>query len=144
MRTATSTLELRRPRSVSDALRLLRDEPDLVPLAGCTDLYVAVNFGTLGGSRFLDLWSLDPLRRITRAGDTLVIGALATYAEIIRSRHVRTHLPMLVESARQIGGPQIQNRGTIGGNIANASPAGDSLPVLAAAEATIVLRSATD
>jgi CO/xanthine dehydrogenase FAD-binding subunit len=71
-----------------------------------------------------------------------VIGALATYTEIIRSRHVRKALPMLVESARQIGGPQIQNRGTIGGNIANASPAGDALPVLAAAEATIVLRSA--
>jgi CO/xanthine dehydrogenase FAD-binding subunit len=144
MRTATSALELRRPKSVTDALRLLRDEPELIPLAGCTDLYVAVNFGTLGGSRFLDLWSLDPLRRITRAGDTLVIGALATYTEIIRSRHVRKLLPMLVESARQIGGPQIQNRGTIGGNIANASPAGDALPVLAAAEATIVLRSATD
>ena len=142
MRTAINALELRRPKSVNDALKMLRDEPDLVPLAGCTDLYVAVNFGTLTGSRFLDLWPLDPLRRITLAGDTLVIGALATYTEIIRSRHVRRLLPMLVESARQIGGPQIQNRGTIGGNVANASPAGDSLPVLAAAEATIVLRSA--
>jgi CO/xanthine dehydrogenase FAD-binding subunit len=142
MRTAITALELRRPKSVSDALKLLRDEPDLVPLAGCTDLYVAMNFGTLTGSRFLDLWPLEPLRRITRSGDALVIGALATYTEIIRSRHVRKALPMLVESARQIGGPQIQNRGTIGGNIANASPAGDALPVLAAAEATIVLRSA--
>lgn len=120
---------------------MLRDDPDLVPLAGCTDLYVSVNFGTLAGSRFLDLWPLDPLRRITLADGTLVIGALATYTEIIRSRHVRKLLPMLVESARQIGGPQIQNRGTLGGNVANASPAGDSLPVLAAADATIVLRS---
>jgi CO/xanthine dehydrogenase FAD-binding subunit len=141
MRTATSTLQMRRPSSVGEALRMLRDEPDLIPLAGCTDLYVAVNFGTLSGSRFLDLWPLDPLRRITLRGDTLVIGALATYTQIIHSRLVRKFLPMLVESARQIGGPQIQNRGTLGGNIANASPAGDSLPVLAAAEATIVLRS---
>ena len=121
---------------------MLRDEPGLVPLAGCTDLYVAVNFGTLTGSRFLDLWPLVPLRRITASNDTLIIGAMATYTEIIRSRHVRKLLPMLVESARQIGGPQIQNRGTIGGNIANASPAGDSLPVLSAADAVVVLKSA--
>ena len=142
MRTATSALELRRPRSLSAALKLMREEPGLVPMAGCTDLYVAVNFGTLTGSRFLDLWPLQPLRKIGMQGDVLSIGALATYSDIIRSRHVRRHLPMLVDAARQIGGPQIQNRGTVGGNIANASPAGDSLPVLAAADATIVLRSA--
>jgi CO/xanthine dehydrogenase FAD-binding subunit len=144
MRTATSALALHRPKSVPDGLKMLRDESDLIPLAGGTDLYVAVNFGTLPGSRFLDLWPLDPLRRITLSGDTLVIGALATYTQIIHSRHVRKLLPMLVESARQIGGPQIQNRGTLGGNIANASPAGDSLPVLAAADATIVLQSHRD
>ena len=144
MRTATSALDLRRPKSLKDALAMLRDDTSLVPLAGCTDLYVSVNFGTLSGSRFLDLWALEPLRRITTSGDALVIGALATYTEIIKSRHVRKRLPMLVESARQIGGPQIQNRGTIGGNIANGSPAGDSLPVLAAANAIVVLRNAAD
>src|SRR5688500_20318190 len=103
MRTAISALELRRPRTLKDALTMLRDEPGLVPLAGCTDLYVAVNFGTLTGSRFLDLWPLDPLRRISTSDDTLIIGATATYTEIIKSRHVRKRLPMLVESARQIG-----------------------------------------
>jgi CO/xanthine dehydrogenase FAD-binding subunit len=144
MRTATNALDLKRPRTLKDALNMLRDDTQLVPLAGCTDLYVAVNFGTLSGLRFLDLWPLEPLRRISVREDALVIGALATYTEIIRSRHVRKHLPMLVDSARQIGGPQIQNRGTIGGNIANASPAGDTLPVLAAADAIVVLRSATD
>lgn len=123
---------------------MLRDDAELVPLAGCTDLYVSVNFGTLTGSRFLDLWPLEPLRRINVRDEVLVIGALATYTEIIKSRHVRKQLPMLVEAARQIGGPQIQNRGTIGGNIANASPAGDTLPVLAATDAVVVLRSATD
>lgn len=144
MRTATSALELRHPNTLKDALSMLRDDPKLVPLAGCTDLYVAVNFGTLTASRFLDLWPLDPLRRISVRDDTLVIGALATYTDIIRSRQVRQRLPMLVESARQIGGPQIQNRGTIGGNVANASPAGDTLPVLSAADAVVVLKSAAD
>ena len=142
MRTATSALELRRPKTLKDALHMLRDDSKLIPLAGCTDLYVAVNFGTLHGAHFLDIWPIESLRKISVANEALTIGALATYTDIIRSRHVRKLLPMLVESARQIGGPQIQNRGTLGGNIANASPAGDSLPVLAAAEATIVLRSA--
>ena len=144
MRTATNALELQRPRTLDEALQMLRDDSEIVPLAGCTDLYVAVNFGTLSGSKFLDLWPLEPLRRIRLSNGTLTIGALATYTEIIRSRHVKRHLPMLVDSARQIGGPQIQNRGTIGGNIANASPAGDALPVLSAADAVIVLRSAAD
>ncbi|HEU4993864.1 MAG TPA: FAD binding domain-containing protein [Gemmatimonadaceae bacterium] len=144
MRTATSTLTLQRPRTLKDALSALRDDPTLIPLAGCTDLYVAVNFGTLPGTRFLDLWELEPLRRVHLSDGVLSIGALATYSEITRSRHVKKHLPMLIDAARQIGGPQIQNRGTIGGNIANASPAGDSLPVLAAADAIVVLRSASD
>ena len=122
---------------------MLRDDGPLEPVAGATDLYVALNFGTLTGTRFLDLWRLPALRKIEkRPGDVVSIGALATYTQIIGSRHVRSCLPMLVEAARQIGGVQIQNRGTIGGNLANASPAGDSLPVLAAVDAVIVLRSA--
>lgn len=142
MRTALSTLAVLEPASLPQALRMLRDEEGLVPLAGATDLYVGLNFGTLPNRRFLNLWGLSPLRRITMTGDTLRIGALATYCALIRSRHVRARLPMLVEAARQVGGAQIQNRGTLGGNIANASPAGDTLPVLAAAEAIVVLQSA--
>ncbi|HKG93807.1 MAG TPA: FAD binding domain-containing protein [Gemmatimonadaceae bacterium] len=143
MRSGVSHLELRTPRSVDEALRMLRDEEGLVPIAGATDLYVGLNFGTLQAARFVDLWGLSPLRRIVRRDDgTLSVGALATYTQIIRSRHVRQALPMLAEAARQIGGVQIQNRGTLGGNVANASPAGDTLPVLAAAEAVVVLRSA--
>lgn len=141
MRTATADLELVRARSVSDALKRLRDDPDLTPVAGCTDVYVGVNFGTLSSTRFLDLWPLTALRAITMRDDTLVIGALATYTDVIKSRHVKRNLPMLAEAARQIGGPQIQNRGTIGGNVANGSPAGDTLPVFAAANAEVVLRS---
>ena len=134
MKGTITPLEVRRPTSVRDALAMLRDEGPLVPLAGATDLYVALNFGTLQATRFLDLWSLDPLRRIGMRGDVLSIGSLATYTSLTRSRLVRERIPMLIEAARQIGGVQIQNRGTIGGNIANGSPAGDTLPVLAACD----------
>jgi CO/xanthine dehydrogenase FAD-binding subunit len=140
VKTAVSTLQLREPRTLAEAVRMMRDEA-LIPLAGATDLYVSLNFGTLPGLRFLDLWRLAALRKVEKREGVLSIGALATYTQIIKSRHVKAHLPMLVEAAKQIGGVQIQNRGTIGGNVANASPAGDSLPVLAAVDAVIVLRS---
>ena len=142
MRTAVSSLTLLRPRSLRDALRMLRDEGPLTPLAGCTDVYVNLNFGTLAAKKFLDLWPLDDLRRIRVEEGVLSIGALATYTEIIRSALVRRRLPILAAAAREIGGVQIQNRGTLGGNVVNASPAGDTLPVLAVAEATLVLLSA--
>jgi CO/xanthine dehydrogenase FAD-binding subunit len=128
---------------VREALAMLRDDGPLVPLAGATDLYVSLNFGTLTGTRFLDLWPLEPLRRIAMRGDVLSLGALATYTSLTRSRLVKQRLPMLVDAARQVGGVQIQNRGTIGGNIANGSPAGDTLPVFAAADAVVVARSAS-
>lgn len=140
MRSALSGLELHRPRSVADALAMRRDDK-LTPIAGSTDLYVELNFGTLKAGRFLDLTPLTELRDITVREEFLRIGALATYTDIIRSPYVNARLPMLVEAARQIGGVQIQNRGTLAGNIANGSPAGDSLPVMAAAEAIIVLQS---
>jgi xanthine dehydrogenase small subunit len=142
MRSAVTPLLLRRPRSVREALVVLRDDGPVVPLAGATDLYVSLNFGTLTATRFLDLWRLEPLRRIEMRGDVLSLGALATYTMLTRSRLVNQRLPMLVDAARQVGGVQIQNRGTVGGNIANGSPAGDTLPVFAAADAVIVARSA--
>jgi len=141
MRTAISPLHFRQPRSLRDALRLLRAEGPLVPLAGCTDVYVGLNFGSLADTCFLNLWHLDELRGIERRGGVLRIGALTTYTDIIASPLVGRHLPMLVSAAREIGAIQIQNRGTIGGNISNGSPAGDALPVLAAAEALVELRS---
>src|SRR5262245_59169871 len=128
-------------RSLNDALKMLRDEGPLTPMAGCTDLYVSLNFGTLKDTRFLNLWRLDALRAIEVRRNVLSIGALATYTDLIRSPLVRKRLPMLAAAAREVGGVQIQNRGTVGGNVANASPAGDTLPVLAAADATVVLQS---
>jgi len=130
------------PKSLRDALQMLRDEGSLVPMAGCTDLYVTLNFGTLIATRFLNLWPIAALRRIEARDGMLSIGALATYTAIIESPLVRRGLPMLAAAAREVGGPQIQNRGTIGGNVANASPAGDTLPVFAAADAVVFLASA--
>ena len=141
MATALSRLALLQPRTLPEALRMLRDEGPLVPLAGGTDLYVGLHFGTERGTRFLDLQGLAGLRGIRARGERLSIGALTTYAEILRSPLVARRLPILAAAAREVGSPQIQNRGTLGGNVANASPAGDTLPVLAVAEAIVVLRS---
>jgi xanthine dehydrogenase small subunit len=139
-----SNRTLLQPKSLADALKMLRDEGPVVPMAGCTDIYVSLNFGTLTDTRFLNLWRLDALRRIELRGGVLSIGALATHSDLIRSPLVSKRLPMLAAAAREVGGVQIQNRGTIGGNVANASPAGDTLPVLAAADASVVLRRADE
>ena len=112
------------------------------PLAGGTDLMVQMT-GEIGEppERVLDIWRLDELRGIGVEGDALVLGALTTYTDLRRSTLVAEHLPVLAEAAATIGAAQIQNRGTIGGNIVNASPAGDTLPVLLAVGAEMVLGS---
>ncbi len=135
------SLALERPRSLKAALTALASDPSLMPIAGCTDVYVALHFGVMPQRRFIDLWRLKELRGVSIEGDVLRIGALATYTELIASKMVQTRVPMLVAAAKEVGGAQIQNRGTLGGNVANASPAGDTLPVLAAADARLVLRS---
>lgn len=142
MKTAITPLQLHEPKTLVTALKLMKTKGPLTPIAGCTDVYVLLNFGTLEATRFIDVSRLGPLHKIRETGDVLSIGAGATYSEIISSRIVRRRLPMLVAAAREIGGVQIQNRGTLGGNIANGSPAGDTLPVLAACDATVVLQSA--
>jgi carbon-monoxide dehydrogenase medium subunit len=110
------------------------------PIAGGTDIMVAIT-GELGTipERMLDLSRLDELRGISLEAGALVLGARTTYTEIRRSALCREHLPALVEAAATIGAAQIQNRGTIGGNIANASPAGDTLPILLAADAVLLV-----
>jgi CO/xanthine dehydrogenase FAD-binding subunit len=130
------------PRGLAEAYDALADGP-VRPIAGGTDLMVALT-GELGEppARILDLWRLDELRGIAIDGDVISLGALTTYTEIRRSALCREHLPVLVEAAATIGAAQIQNRGTLGGNVANASPAGDTLPILLAADATFVLGSA--
>ena len=132
------------PASLTEAYALLADADGWRPVAGGTDLMVQIT-GELGPppDRVLDIWRLDELRGISIDPDdgALTLGALTTYTEIRRSEVVAERLPALAEAAATIGAAQIQNRGTIGGNIANASPAGDTLPVLLATDAQIVLGS---
>jgi CO/xanthine dehydrogenase FAD-binding subunit len=114
------------------------------PLAGGTDLMVQMT-GEIGEppERVLDIWGLDELRGIVLEDGAVAIGALTTYTEIRQSPLLVEHLPALVDAAATIGAAQIQNRGTIGGNVINASPAGDTLPVLLAVGAEMVLGSAS-
>ena len=144
MKTAAASLDLVRPRSVEEALRSMADDPSVVPIAGCTDVFVGLNAGTFAGRRFLDLWPLEELREIGIRNGAISIGALATHAMIQESAAVTSHVPILAAACREVGGMQIQNRGTLGGNVANGSPAGDTLPVLAVAEAIVVLRSSRE
>jgi CO/xanthine dehydrogenase FAD-binding subunit len=130
------------PRSLDEAFRVLASAPHR-PVAGGTDVLVQIT-GELGPppDRVIDLWRLDELRGIGLSSTTLTLGALTTYTEIRRSALCREHVPALVDAAATIGAAQIQNRGTLGGNIANASPAGDSLPVLLALDAQVVVGGA--
>src|SRR5262245_4684996 len=103
-----SALTLLQPTSLRDALKMLRDEGPLAPMAGCTDLYVSLNFGTLTDTRFVNLWGLEALRGVAIRQGVLWIGAVATYTDVIRSPLVRKRLPMLAAAAREVGGAQIQ------------------------------------
>jgi CO/xanthine dehydrogenase FAD-binding subunit len=139
---------LRRPTRIDDALSMLAEaasagQPRPLVMAGGTDLMVVLNGGALARpAAVLDLWGLDELRGLRLAADgALEIGALSTYREIAASPDARRMAPLLVEAARTIGAAQIQARGTLGGNVVNASPAGDTLPVLLAHDGEAVLRS---
>jgi CO/xanthine dehydrogenase FAD-binding subunit len=127
------------PHNLDEAFAAIASAPHR-PVAGGTDLLVQIT-GEIGEppDRVIDLWGLDELRGISVEPGSLVIGALATYTDIRRSRDVAEFLPALAEAAATIGAAQIQNRGTLGGNAANASPAGDTLPLMLATDAELVL-----
>jgi CO/xanthine dehydrogenase FAD-binding subunit len=127
-----------RPRDVADAVRLYRDTPDARPLAGGTDLMVMLHAGSVRPRALVDLWSLGELKGIRRLDGGVEIGAAEPYTGIMRSPLIEELCSALVAASRTIGAAQIQNRGTLGGNLANASPAGDTLPVLLAADAVVV------
>jgi len=129
-----------RPKSLADAVQIYRTTPGCRPLAGGTDLMVMLHARTVRPEpqAVLDLWSLAELKGVRRVQDSVEIGAAESYTGIIASRDVQQHLPALAAAARTIGAAQIQNRGTLGGNLANASPAGDTLPVLLAYDAVVV------
>lgn len=127
-----------RPRSLDEAVRHLGDDPALVPTAGCTDLMVRGPEALHRMDRVIDLLGVPELRGIREVEGGIEIGATTAFSEIRRSATVRTAFPILAEAASVVGGWQIQNRATLGGNMANASPAGDSLPVLLALDAIVI------
>ncbi len=135
-------MKVLRPRTVEDALREYASHPGAVPLAGGTDFMVAWNAGEANGRTIVDLSALSSWRRIRETATGLRIGSLATHWQLQNHAAVATRFPLLALAAATIGGRQIQTRGTVGGNIANASPAGDTFPPLAVYEARARIVSA--
>ncbi len=129
------------PATLDEALALLEQYPEACPLAGGTDLLVQVRDGVKALRDVLVLEYLDDMRGIREDRGTLVIGAATSMAEIARAPLVRRRAPILARAASLMGSPQIRERATIGGNVANASPAADSVPALVAMGARLVLAS---
>jgi CO/xanthine dehydrogenase FAD-binding subunit len=117
------------PRSLDEALALRAERPGAVPIAGGTDVMVELNFDRRRPDALLNLNEVQELRGWSRENGTLRLGAGLTYAEVEHSE-LASLLPALAEAARTVGSPQIRNRGTVGGNLGTASPAGDALPPL--------------
>jgi CO/xanthine dehydrogenase FAD-binding subunit len=144
MRGFVPDYEMAAPRTLDDALRMLKDEPGAwKPFAGGTDLMVLLEAGKLVHKRYLNLAHFTELRGILgQSSDAVTIGALTTYTDILRSSLLNTEFPLLARAARETGGIATQNRGTLAGNIVNASPAADSPPALLVYDAELELTSA--
>jgi CO/xanthine dehydrogenase FAD-binding subunit len=133
-------VEVLTPRSLGEALRLKAEHPEAVPIQGGTDVMVTVNFDRLRPDHFLNLNEVPELRGWSRENGTLRLGAGLTYTEGMLEP-VASTLPALAEASRTVGSPQIRNRGTVGGNLGTASPAGDALPPLLIEHAELELAS---
>jgi CO/xanthine dehydrogenase FAD-binding subunit len=129
------------PRSLDEALALVAEHPGAMPIQGGTDVMVALNFDRARPDALLNLNELAELRGWSRENGTLRLGAGLTYAEAMEGALAEA-MPALAEASRTVGSPQIRNRGTIGGNLGTASPAGDALPPLLVEGARVELASA--
>ncbi len=130
--------------NLSAALALLAKNPGaLLPIAGGTDLMVQFAAGTLAPRKLLSVWNLPELRRIDVDADEIRVGAASTYTDLRRNQIIAREFPLLAQAAAWTGGIANQHRGTLGGNIVNASPAADSLPALLAYEAELIVASAS-
>ena len=139
---ARSEIDVLTPQTLDEALGLLRkNEAGLKIVAGGSDVIVQLRDGIIKTNTLLNILSLRELRFIKRIDDRVHVGALSTYSDIINNENIQKHGWVLAEAAKQIGAVQLQNTATIGGNLGNASPAGDSLPPLYALDATVVARS---
>jgi CO/xanthine dehydrogenase FAD-binding subunit len=128
------------PRSLDEALDLKAERPDAVPIEGGTDVMVELNFDRARPTTILNLNELAELKGWSREDGTLRLGAALTYTEAMEAP-LRDELPALAEASRTVGSPQIRNRGTLGGNLGTASPAGDALPPLLVEGAEVELAS---
>jgi CO/xanthine dehydrogenase FAD-binding subunit len=128
------------PSNLAEALRLKAERPDAVPIQGGTDLMVELNFDRARPDALLNLNEVPELRGWTREDGRIWLASGLTYTEAMNSP-LAEHLPALAEAARTVGGPQIRNRGTIGGNLGTASPAGDALPPLLVCGAEVKVAS---
>ncbi|HKV30096.1 MAG TPA: FAD binding domain-containing protein [Candidatus Dormibacteraeota bacterium] len=131
-------MEVLLPHSLDEALAIKAQRPEAVPLNGGTDLMVDLNFGRLRPAAIVDLSRLGELATWRQENGDVFLGSGVTYATIVREMPA---FKPLVQASRSVGSPQIRNRGTVGGNLGTASPAGDALPVLAAYNAEVVLQS---
>jgi CO/xanthine dehydrogenase FAD-binding subunit len=122
-------VEVLTPTTLDDALRLKADHPDAWPIQGGTDVMVALNFDRGRPEAMLNLNEVAELRGFRRENGSLRLGSGLTYSEIEHGE-LRDVLPALAEASRTVGSPQIRNRGTVGGNLGTASPAGDAIPPL--------------
>lgn len=142
MRSEPSDYELVAPGSLLTVLSLLADQPgQWLPIAGGTDVMVLYGAGKLPARRLVSLWNLPELRRIDVVDGEITIGAGSTYTDLRENPVVPAEFPLLASAASWTGGIANQNRGTLGGNIVNASPAADSLPALLVYEADLILVS---
>jgi CO/xanthine dehydrogenase FAD-binding subunit len=142
MRSYIPNYQLTTPRSLADVLSLLANEPGVWrPFAGGTDLMVLLEAGKLDHGNYINIWPLAELRGIEVSNAHVILGALTTYTDVQAHEVLRSEFPMLCQAASETGGLAIQNRGTLGGNIVNASPAADSPPALLAYDAEIELVS---
>ena len=142
MRSFIPNYELVTPGSLEDVLALLANEPGVwKPFAGGTDLMVLLEAAKLTHRNYINIWQLAELRGIEVDDDHVTLGALTTYTDVQAHPVLRDEFPMLCQAASETGGLAIQNRGTLGGNIVNASPAADSPPALLAYDAELELVS---
>src|SRR5688572_26758891 len=117
------------PRTLYEALELKAVHPEALPIAGGTDVMVELNFDRQRPDALMDVSHLQELREWRRQNGSLFLGSGVTYSRIMQEM---PELAALAQASRTVGSPQIRNRGTVGGNLGTASPAGDALPVLAA------------
>ncbi|HEY1456735.1 MAG TPA: FAD binding domain-containing protein [Candidatus Dormibacteraeota bacterium] len=132
-------MEFMQPATWPEALAMKADHPDALPIAGGTDVMVETNLTRKRPSAFLDLTRIGELAEWREEAGLLRIGAGVTYTRLIHELGDR--LPGLSMASRTVGSPQIRNRGTVGGNLGTASPAGDAHPVLLATDAQVELES---